>query len=60
MSEQNVESSQADPASENAGGEIENARDQNPAESAKPRTGSAPGRLPARASRTGEAFRFYL
>jgi hypothetical protein len=60
MSEQNVERSQTDPASENAGGEIANLEDQNPAECVKPRTESAPGRLPARASRTGEAFRFYL
>ena len=49
-------------ASETVGGEIANQQDQNFADSEHPRTEPAPGRLPARASRTGdrETLRFRL
>lgn len=60
MSELNDETSGVDPAAETAGGEVTSGQDPDSADSKTPRTEPAPGRLPARAARTGkrEAFRF--
>jgi hypothetical protein len=61
MPDLNAETNGVDPATQTAGGEVTSGQDQDSADSKNPRTERAPGRLPARAARTGnrEAFRFH-
>ena len=60
MPELNAETNGVDPAAEIAGEEVTSGQDQDSADSKNTRTEPAPGRLPARAARTGgrKAFRF--